>query len=479
MRDEGFFFVRVAEVCRRAVVTCTPTEDLLTVAARMREKNISGLVVCCGAKPMGIITDRDFRNQLDRIAETSGRILAGDVMSAPLTTIREEEHVFEAIYRMAKNRIHRLVVVDDVGRLAGILTDTDVLKLQMQTPLYFGRDIEGAGSIEELRELNARAIDVVFYACRAGARTADVIRLIAHFHDAMAQRAIELLLHEIEGVPEGFAFLALGSEGRREQTLKTDQDNAIVFDDAVDSAGLVALQGFSEKLIEAMIRIGVPPCPGRTMANNPQWRRSLTDWSRLLTQWISTPSPENMVNFGMICDLRTVYGSHEYEKQLKELIRREVHRNSLFLAYFGRNILRFRPPLGFFGRIKTERSGDHKGTIDLKKAGIFALQEGVTLFSMRAGILDGSTAEKLRALRGQGAMPARDLERIELAFDFLSYLRLRHQARQVRDGQKPDNYINPTDLSLSEGRRLKETLESVEFFQKFIENEFQLSSIPH
>jgi CBS domain-containing protein len=478
--DEGFFFIEVGEVCRRTVITCSAGEDVLSVAARMKEKSISGVVVCREEEPIGIITDRDFRNQLERVAGAPGRVAASDIMSSPLITIRADEHVFEAIYRMSRHRIHRLVVVDSAGRLAGIITDTDVLMVQTTTPIYFSRDIDEAQSTEDLRKINGRTVDIVSYACRSGAGTGDLVRLISHFYDRITQRVIELLLREEHvGAAPRFAFLALGSEGRREQTLKTDQDNAIVYADDLDQRALAGLEAFSARLIETLVHIGVPPCPGGTMANNPKWRRSVSEWSRLVESWISSPQPENMVNFGMFCDLRTIYGPPEYERELKEVIRRTVGRNDLFLAYMARNILRFPPPLGLFGRLKTERAGPHKGKIDLKKAGIFALTEGVTLVALRSGITDGSTREKIQALKESETMAARDLEAIQRAFESLFYLRLRHQLEQSKTGVTPDNCILPSSLSTANLSRLKEALGTVQSFQRHLREEYELDRIPH
>ncbi|NTU59815.1 MAG: CBS domain-containing protein, partial [Deltaproteobacteria bacterium] len=192
MSNETFYFLKVGDLGRRALVCCTPDDDVLDVADLMREKRVSGVVVCRDDEPVGIITDRDFRTRLRQIAEASGRLPASQLMSAPVTTIGEGELVFEAIYRMGRNRIHRLVVVDAGGKLAGIITDADLIKLQLTTPMYLGRDVEEARSVDDLASINSRATAAVSHAFRAGGRTPDVIRLISHFHDAITRKLIEL-----------------------------------------------------------------------------------------------------------------------------------------------------------------------------------------------------------------------------------------------------------------------------------------------
>jgi CBS domain-containing protein len=479
MTDESFFFVKAQAICRKPVVTCSPEQDLATVAGIMRKRNVSGVVVARGGIPVGMITDRDIRN---RLAEAPGDIRyfpASAVMSSPLITLNEDDYVFEAIYRMARQNVHRLVVVDPAGRLTGILTNTDVLNLQTTTPLYFGREIEDAETLADLRRLMGRITELVSFGYRAGARTRDLIGLVSHFYDSMSRRVVAILLQEAPGiVPQGYAYLALGSEGRREQTLKTDQDSAIVYPDSLSDAERDALAAFSERLIEALVQIGVPPCPGGTMANNPLWRRSLREWTELVERWISEPIPENIVNFGMFCDLRTVEGDASLEASLKDRILSAIRRNALFLPHMARNILRFPPPLGFFGRVRVERSGEGRGRLDLKKAGIFAISEGVTLLGLEAGIMDGGTCGKLAELAAKGALSSSEARDLEESFDFLLDLRLRNQLIEVSAGGKPTNFIDPNDLNLLETQRLKAALQVVASFQKRIRARYELDLIP-
>ncbi len=480
MKDEGFFFVRVSDICSGPVLTCTPGDDLVQVARSMNERNASGVVVCDQGVPVGVITDRDFRKGF----ATAGCDLLGwkarEIMSSPLISLDPADYVFEAIYLMSRHNIHRLPVVDAGGQLVGMVTDTDILDLQTTTPLYFNRDIETAGDFDALREVNSRILSVVGFYSRAGARTRDLVRLISHFNDAITRRAIELL-GETEGVclPEGAAFLALGSEGRMEQTLRTDQDNAVVYADDLGDGDVRQVERFSNRLIEALVSVGVPPCPGNTMANNPFWRRSLSEWKLELERWISTPTGENIVNFGMFADLRTVHGTPELETALHEHILGAVRRDAVFLPHFAKNLVRFRPPLGLFGRIRVERSGPNKGKIDLKKAGIFACTSGAILLSLEAGITEVGTWNKFEALAEAKAIDREVADKTVQAFTFLVYLRLKNQLRAVRRGAEPSNHVDPALLSPVQRSRLKESLSTVDAFLNGIRDRFQLDLMPH
>jgi len=478
MLEEKFFFVRVKDLCRGPVITCSPEEDVVSVAGIMRDRRISGLVVCEGSQPIGVITDRDFRTL---VAETGGSVAghrAAEIMSSPLLTVRGDDYVFEAIYQMARHNIHRLIVVDASGDLAGIVTDTDIIALQTRTPLYFSREVESAGSLEELQQANANLLKMVSFATRAGAGTRDVVKLIAHFNDTITKRVIGLL-GEKEDVwlPARAAYLALGSEGRMEQTLRTDQDSAVVYADDLTPDEVAEVERFSNRLIESLIQIGVPPCPGGTMANNPIWRRTVSGWKRALDQWITVLKSEHMVNFGMFQDLRTVHGDDTLTADLKSHIRTTVGRNSLFLPYVARNIIRFPPALGLFGRFRVERSGEYKGKMNLKKAGIFAITEGVSLLALEVGVLDGSTWEKIEALRDRSVLPKEDLGRLDEAFTTLVRLRLGVQLRALETGQKPGNHVDPKFLSPSDTDGLRSALNAVGSFLRMIRERYKLDFI--
>jgi len=266
----------------------------------------------------------------------------------------------------------------------------------------------------------------------------------------------------------------LGSEGRSEQTLATDQDNAIVYADDLAPAAVRRIEEFSVALIDGLIAIGVPPCPGGIMAKQPEWRRSLADWERKIGSWMATPVPENILACSTFLDLRTVYGNPDFEHTLKARIYELSEANNLYLMRMVENGLRFAPPIGWFGRIKGERDGDHSGQLDIKKAGIFAVTDGIKALAIQQRRLDGSTSQRLDALRGETLLKEREADDLEAAFEFLVQLRLRSQVEDIREGRTPDNYVPLDRLNAMEQGRLKIALGSVERFQGFLRHHFGL-----
>jgi len=478
MSAENVFFVPVKELCQRGVVTCETNDALVAAADRMRERNISSIVVCARQSPVGIVTDRDLRNKVVAQGLDPSGLRVGDIMNSPLVTIGEEEYLFDALYLMSRRRIHRLCVVDADGKLCGILTDSDVLRLQSRSPQQLIKEIEEARSAEELKSLHEKTEELVVHLVGTGVATKDLVQTIAHLNDRILARLIELVRGErYPDLTNRFAFLVLGSEGRREQTLVTDQDNAIVYADDLSAAERDRLTAFSLDLIDCLIGIGVPACPGGIMARNEQWRRSLGDWKAVLERWLRTATPENILSGSMFFDLRTLHGDDRFERELKDHITAQLRANNLFLAYSAANVVRFRPPLGLLGQIKPEKSGPHRGCIELKKAGIFAITEGVKAMALQAGIIDSGTRTRILGLKDAGVLRPKQAENLEAAFDFLVYLRLRAQLLAREQGRPPDNYLPLEHLNRIEEGRLKLALEEVKEFQGFLRSRFQLNQI--
>lgn len=478
MDENSLFFVKVKDLCKKEVFTCTPSSQLSDIARLMKDKNISGIIVCEENIPVGVITDRDFRNKI--IAETLSfaELTVAKIMSFPVITIKEEDYIFEAIYKMTRQNIHRLVVVNEMGQLAGIITDTDIIKYQTNTPLYFIRELEYANSFDDLKKINEKSIDFLHYMLKSGVRTSDLIRFISHINDSIILRAIDIIVKEdYFELSDNFSFMVLGSEGRMEQTLKTDQDNAIVYDDNIDEKSLKLLEDFSKKLIDSLIYLGIPECPGGIMAKNSTWRKSLSQWKTTLRQWIKLPEPENTLNYSMFSDLRTIYGNTFFEQTLKQFILTLVEENKLFLAHMAKNVLRFPPPLTFFGNIKVEKTGENKGRFDIKKAGIFPLTEGIKVLALHAGTIEGGTRYKISKLMEKGFLPDEDLLEIDTSFNFFIHLRLKSQLKDIEQGKIPSNFISLDDLNHIEVERLKIGFSAVKSLQNTIKERYNLNQI--
>lgn len=476
--EDGFFFLEVDALCKSPVIACAPETTVVDVAREMREHRISGLVVVKDAVPVGIVSARDL---CDLIAATGGQIgerRVEEVMQTELVTIPRSHYVYDAIFKMAKHNIHRILVTDADGRLVGMVTDTDFLGLQTRSPLYLTREIASARSIAQLRDINDQLVETISRISRSVADTRSLVHLISHFNDVFTMRIIALMEAD-EGLrlPDGAAYLALGSEGRGEQTLRTDQDSAIVYADGLAPEALATLDRFAARLVDALEEVGVPRCPGNTLASNPEWRHSLSAWKKRLDQWISVPKPEYLVNFSMFQDFRALHGEASLERELHDHVQGCIQRNTLYLPYMARHVYGFRARVGMFGRILVEGRGEGRGKVDIKKHGIFALTQGVSLLALEQGLFSGTTWDKIEQLAARGIFSADEVEVFEEAFSYLMRLRLSMQLRALAAKAVPTNYIDPLVMTPSERERLRSALKGVNGLMKILKNRYRLDFI--
>ncbi|MDD5285508.1 MAG: DUF294 nucleotidyltransferase-like domain-containing protein [Desulfuromonadaceae bacterium] len=477
--EDSFFFISVDALCRRPAVTCSPELSLVEMARIMKNDNISGIVVVDGETPVGVVSLRDLRNLIADGVGNIASLTVRDIMNAGLITVRLSDYLFKAIFLMAKHNIHRLVVLDERDQLVGVMTDTDMFRIQTRSPLYLIQEIESATTIEQLAMLGQKMTGMVQYSVNTNADVKSLIQLIAYFNDAMTKRLIFVLdCREDIRLPEGSAYLVLGSEGREEQTLRTDQDSAIVYRDDLTADNLAEVRRFAERIVTALESVGVPLCPGNMMASNPDWCHSLSEWKHLIETWITVPSPDHTVSIGVFQDLRVMHGDVAFEKELQDHLCECTRSKTIFFPNMARTIVDFKAPLGMFGRLQVEKKGAQSGKLDLKKGGLFALTRGISLLALDAGISGGTTWDKIEHLKHTNLSTVEDLETIRESFTFLMKIRLEKQLLAVLDGKDPSNYIDPYTLTERERERLRKAFKGANAMATLLRNRYQLDLIP-
>jgi CBS domain-containing protein len=476
--EDSFFFITVDTICHREAITCPAAMRLPEMAGIMKKHNISGIVVVEGVKPVGVVSLRDLRNLIaDGIGDIT-KLTARDIMNVGLITIRRSDYLFKAIFLMAKHNIHRLVVLDELDQLVGVMTDTDLFRIQTHSPLYLIQEIESVATIEQLALLGEKMTEMLHYAVKTNADVQSLIQLIAHFNDAMTRRLIFILeSREDIRLPEGAAYLVLGSEGREEQTLRTDQDSAIVYRDNLPADKLAEVRRFAERIATALESVGVPLCPGNMMASNPDWCHSLSEWKHLTERWITMPSPDHTVFFGVFQDLRVLHGDVAFEQELQAHLCECTSSNTIFFPNMARTIAGFKAPLGLFKRFLIEKRGEQKGKVDLKKGGLFALTRGVSLLALEAGIAGGTTWDKMERLKHLNYISDKDLDTIMESFTFLMKMRLERQLRAVSYGKEPTNFVDPQVLSEKEQHRLRKAFKGTTTMITLLRNRYQLDLV--
>ena len=321
------------------------------------------------------------------------------------------------------------------------------------------------------REIGALGRDLV----DAGISASHVTRTVSALADAVSERAIRLVLDGEDLAGLDFCWLAFGSEGRREQTLCTDQDNGLVFDPGpggdVDAlrARLVAI---SRKVNDALAACGFTYCKGGIMAGNPHWCLSVDEWRERFRSWTDEPTPEALLHASIFFDFRPLFGNESLADAMREQMARSARGNRRFLALLVRNALARRPPLGFFRDFAVEADGAHAGTVDLKCGAAALFVDAARIYALAAGEGAPGTEERMRVAAAAAGVDRREVEGWLEAFHFVQVLRLRHQLEQGRNGEEPHNRIDPYALNPLERRFFRESLRLAVSIQRRMERDF-------
>jgi CBS domain-containing protein len=309
-----------------------------------------------------------------------------------------------------------------------------------------------------------------------GARVSDIGRIVAIAHDALLQRILHDIESELGPPPVPYAFLVLGSGGRYEQTLRTDQDHALIYADHATPSAEAYFAALAERVVERLEFCGFPRCPGDVMATNPQWRRPLSDWIGYFSRWIDVPSEEALLHTAIFFDFRQAYGALDATTPLRAVIAR-ARGNTLFLARLARAALRQPAPLNMFRKVTLERRGEQKHLLDLKLRGTAMVVDLARLFALEAGCTETATVARLRHAWPHSSIGESEAERLIAAFELLSRLRLSNQLELIERSEEPNNVIVYPNLGPYEQRELKESLQAIAAMQRAAALAFQIDRI--
>jgi len=457
--------VRVRTLLRRAPVTCAPEATVREAAELMAGERISSVLVPMGAE-FGIVTDRDLRSRVLAAGKAPDALLK-EVMSFPVVTASDDATAEEVLLLMLEHGFHHVPITDAEGRIMGVVSDTDLLGLERTGPFSVRRGIERATTDQGVAAEAARLPDVVVALVEAEVDPVDVGHVIAATIDAATRQFIDLVVREAGDPPGPWAWLALGSEARHEQSLRTDQDHALVYD-PVDGPPDEADRYFAalaERVTQGLEAAGVPRCNGGVMATNPPWRRPVAEWTDEFRARLKDPGLGGKAFTSIALDYRRVGGPLDVESTLDGLIRRASH-DPGFPRRLAHTAIEFRPPTGFFRDFVVEAKGSHAGTLDVKHGGITPITNLARAHAVGAGLTRNRTLRRLRDAVAAGALDAELGAGLEEAFRLLWRVRLEHQAAQVRAGLPPDDAVDPRSLGPLTRRGLKDAFRLIQRAQR-------------
>ncbi len=470
--DPALFQTRLRDLLHRPLIAVPPYTSVRKAAQVMRDQNVSALVV--ETTPPGILTDRDLRSRV--LAEgLNDATPVARVMSAPALTLPADSLVFEGLLLMLERGFHHLPITDN-DQVIGVVTHTDIIRQQSRSPLFLPRQLQRARSTADLRIYTEQVTATLGALLDAGARVSDIGRVVAVAHDALLQRILRDAEASLGPPPCAYAWLVLGSEGRYEQTLRTDQDNALVYAAEGGRQAEAYFALLAERVVEQLVDCGFPRCPGNIMATNPEWRQPLSVWQGYFQRWINTPDEEALLRVAIFFDYRQVHGTLDAEAALRPIIER-AKENRVFLGRLARAAVRQPAPLGVFRQIVLERKGNQRDLIDLKLRGTALIVDLARLFALEAGCRATNTLTRLRLAAAHSTLSDIGGQELAAAFELISLFRLRYQYALLRRGEQPSNQMPMSAITDLERRELKEAFAAIGRVQRGVEFAFQTGRI--
>lgn len=482
-----FFNRSIRHFLREDITRCSMNTPVWKAAAIMSKNHYSAALITTDEsntgegkaekgkdRYIGIITDQDIRTRVVAEGLDLNRPVY-EVMSSPLFSIPDSALIFEAMLLMQEKSVRHLAVRDHGGKIVSLISDQQLVHIQRHSSAFLVKEIHGARLVEDIVAARKRMPRLVKALIDSGANSKNICRIFSAVADAIVERLIWLALDELGPPPTAFAFVALGSEGREEQTLVTDQDNAIIYENITDpQAAQKATEYFlklGEKVNLWMDQCGYTLCKGEVMARNPKWCQPLSGWKTHFHGWINAAEPQDLLEVNIFFDFRCVYGKKELTSQLRAYIDGLLEERPAFFQFIARNALLYKPPIGFFGKIVVESSGENPSTFDIKES-IKPIVNFARLYALRHKVEETNTQDRLFRLFAGEVLTKASYEEMVKVYDYLMQMRFKHQALALNENREPDNFINPKLLTDIEHTLLKNMFSQINNFQKRLSYDF-------
>ncbi|GAB6155273.1 DUF294 nucleotidyltransferase-like domain-containing protein [Desulfosporosinus burensis] len=476
------FKQRIFNIMSTPIVTSAPESSVYELARTLSDKKISSVIVSdSNGKMLGLVTERDLITKVLALESNPAVVTVKDIMYKNPPTLPSDALFYQALLTMLKSQGKYIVVMDQT-RPIGILTIGDLTKAITTSSLNTVKQIDSATNINELIEATKLINKIVVNMIREKATANEINLVVSELNDILTKRLLVLGENELyrKGFgqpPIDYCWLTLGSGGRKELTLSSDQDNAIIYSDPEGKDELRIAEYFkalAEYVSNGLEKCGVIKCPGDIMATNPAWCRSLSQWKDIVTIWTNSPNLDSSREFTIFLDFRTVYGQNYLAKDLRDFVSRLFRVSPAILHTMAIDDNSHRVPLNLFKQVRVEKNKEHKDEVDLKKAAGVHIVNCARLFAMREGISETSTLGRLEKLVQIKALSIEDAEYYEAAIQSLTMFRIRENLRKLSLGKVPDNYVNPNNLSKRERTVLRESFLATEQFQNFTAFSFQV-----
>lgn len=483
------FGTTLGELVGRGPVICSPNATAREVAQIMRDENADSVVITEDDEVLGILSDIDLRNKIVADGgppETS----VGEIMHRDALRMDAGEPVFQALMDMMQRQTYHVLVSNGGGtkpELLGVISDKDISRAQGSSPAFLTERVEQTNSPEDLFDIRGEIDKLLIRLERQGVKPTDLVTINTELNDHLMKRLIELVEKDLQEthselyVDLPWAWLSLGSEGRGEMSLLTDQDNALIYADPADEDEAERAEKWfrtlAERANEVLAEAGFALCEGNIMARNPNLRLPLGEWKKYFKGLISQPDAGVLVWAAVLFDLRGLYGDMSLVEELENSILESLETTRSFLPFMVQNALGSRPPLSFFRRFVLERSGEYRHTFNVKRRGTKPLTDAARVLAIQLGYLDSTnTLDRFQYIAEQVPGLKSTAEDALDAHNYLTELRFMHHLRGIERGEELNNQINPSDLNNTQQNMLKVVFSAVQDVQDALARRFGMST---
>ncbi len=467
----------VGDLVSSPPLTCPPETPIRGVAELMTRFNArSALITDTAGQILGMVTDRDFRARV-LVEDLPGQTPVHEIMSTPVTPVDSNISLCELMVIMLQENLTFVPISDETGSLLGVVTDQDLLLAQGLSPLVLLRRIQSETTVRGLGLLYRQLPTLLISMIKNGARADLLTRIISATTHSMLLRTLEFAQEELGPPPVDFAFLLFGSEGRQEQTLKTDQDNAIVYRDVEASRQSEVHNYFLQlgtRVCDWLNEAGQHYCEFNIMAKNPDWCQPLKVWKGYFRDWLRADDPETLLKGNIFFDLELGYGEQGLVDELHSSLFESLTQWPGFLRRMAANTSAYRPPLDMFGQFVLHNTDHRKNILDLKSP-MRLVVDFARIYALKLQDRQANTLERLTTLLESELFEQETIKNLIEAYQWLMVLRLRHQAElAVEKSQQPDNLLNPKQLTHIDRQTLKQAFKSIKATQSLLRRDFFL-----
>lgn len=465
----NFMVARVGDAYLQKPHTIKSNTAIYDAVLFMKENSISSVLIDDEQRGLGIATDTDFREKviLNRLDFSTPVI---EISTFGLKEIKIDDFLFNAQLLMTRHKIKRLIVKDKEGCVCGVIDQMSIASFFSSHTYAVANEIDKANTLEELKSASGNFIRIVRALYAKGVKARYISKLLNELNKKLFEKVFLFLAPK--EIRESSTLIVMGSEGRYEQILRTDQDNALILSDEVDIDEKI-IEEFRERFSDTLCDFGYPRCQGNIMVSNPYWCKKRSEYIKEIDRWIAKKDEQDFLNLAIFIDASSVAGDSSLLESVKNHLYKKVEKDTAFFSSFGSLALFFGTPLGLFNDFKLGKK-EHKKELDIKKGGIFPIVQGVRVLALEQKIVETNTVDRVKELNNLGILDKEFASEIIETFNLLVTIRLKSQLEKLDKDQETNNYINPDELTTMDKDLLKDALKIVNRFKKFLTSRYRL-----